>query len=123
MFQELAHFALLAAPCIGVAVLLYVLIRSVLNYGGAERRRGYIIFKAAASVAIWLAASWVMLWMLFFAVYAAANVEDRAAAGRGAFTSILFLDLVYALLGCGLCLWIWHRPGNRQRTISTGGAI
>ena len=111
MIQAVTAFALLAAPVIGIAVLVYLLIRSLLDFRRANRGRVYIALKALASLAAWFFASCGWLYM-FFAMAFWTGPFVELEGGTGEAVSLLFLDLLYALIGCGLALWVRHKSDN-----------
>lgn len=112
MIQAVTVFALLAAPAIGIAVLVYLLVRSLLDFRRAKSGRVYIALKALASLAVWLFASWGMLFMLFVTAYTASGNGSYVEEERLDAVSLLLLDLLYALIGFGLALWVRHIPDN-----------
>jgi hypothetical protein len=69
MIQAVTVFAILAAPAIGIAVLLYVTIRSLLDFSRAKSERVYIALKALASLAAWVLASCSWLYIFFLMAY------------------------------------------------------
>ena len=122
MLRIITSALLLAAPAIGVAAPLYVIVRSILNYRQAEGGRGNIALKALASLAAWFLASWGMFFMLFVTVFSSAHVPDRGAAERGLPVSLLILDLIYAAGGCGLVSWVRHKADHQPLSVFTEGA-
>jgi formate hydrogenlyase subunit 3/multisubunit Na+/H+ antiporter MnhD subunit len=101
MIRAIGTFALFAIPGIGLAVPVYILVRSYLNFRRAKKGRGHIILRAIGSVAIWLVASFIMFNMLFIVFYTARDVDREANAAAVALRLIIF-SVVYALAGCGL---------------------
>lgn len=124
MLQTISTLALFAAPLTGLAVLVYILARSILDFRYAKHKkgRGYIVLKAFASLAAWFLASWGMFFMLFITFYTSAHVEDRGAAERSVAASLIVLSLIYALIGCGLTFWVRHRADNEPVSIFPEGA-
>jgi hypothetical protein len=112
MIQAVTVFALLAAPAIGIAVLVYLLVRSLLDFRRAKSGRVYIALKALASLAAWFFASWGMLFMFFVTAYTAGAHGSHVEENRVDAVTLLFLDLLYALIGCGLGLWVRHKSDN-----------
>lgn len=121
MLQGISTFALFAIPIIGVAVPIYVLVRSALNFRRAKKGRGYIILKAFGSLAAWVIASYIMFNVLFFTFYTARDV-DREANARAVALSLVIFCIVYALVGCGLAFWSQQRVGNEPVEIFPKGA-
>jgi hypothetical protein len=121
MLRAIGTFALFIAPIIGLAVPLYVLVRSIRNFKLAKTRRVYIGLKALAALIAWFLASWGMFFMLFITFYTARN-PDRAANERGVALALIFLDVLYALIGCGLALWVQHTTDNEPIRIFPKGA-
>lgn len=108
MIQAVIALTLFAAAAIGMTVLVYIPVRSLLDYSSAKSGRVYIAFKGLASLAAWFLASCGWLYMFFVMAYwtgPLVNIEGET----GEAASLLFLDLLYALIGCGLALWVRHK--------------
>ena len=112
MIQAVTVFAVIAALVIGIAVLVYLLVHSVLDFSGAKSGRVYIAFKALASLAAWFLASWGWFFMFYVTAYTAAGDGSSADENSLDAVSLLFLDLFYALIGCGLALWVRHKSSK-----------
>jgi hypothetical protein len=112
MIRALTVFSVLVAPVIGIAVLMYILVRSSIDFSGAKSGRVYIAFKALASLAAWLLASWGWFLIFYVTAYNAAGNGSAADEERLDTISLLFLDLLYALIGYGLALWVRHKSGK-----------
>ena len=112
MLQAVTVFAILAAPLIGIAVLVYVLVRSLLDFMRAKSGYVYIAIKALASLAVWSLASWGWFFMFYVTAYTASGNGSSADEERLDAVTLLFLDLFYALIGCGLALWVRHKSGK-----------
>jgi hypothetical protein len=112
VIQAVTVFAVIAALVIGIAVLVYLLVRSLLDFSGARSGRVYIAFKALASLAAWFLASWGWFFMFYVTAYTAAGDGSSADENRLDAVTLLFLDLFYALIGCGLALWVRHKSGK-----------
>ena len=121
MLRAISTFALFAIPIIGVAVPVYVVVRSFLNFRRAEKGRGYIILKAFGSVAAWAFASFLMFNALFLMFYTARNV-DREANARAVALGLVFFCVIYSLVGFGLAFWSQHRADNEPIEIFPKGA-
>ncbi len=121
MLRVISTIALFIAPAIGLAVPFYVLVRSIRNFKFAKTRRVYIGLKALAALIAWFLASWGMFFMLFITFYTARN-PDRAANERGVTLALIVLDIVYALIGCGLALWVQYTTDNEPIRIFPKGA-
>ena len=113
MIQAVTVFAVLAALVIGIAVLVYLLVRSLLDFSGAKSGRVYIALKALASLAAWFLVSWGWFFMFYVTAYTAAGDGSAADENRLDAVMLLVLDLFYALIGCGLVLWVRHKSGER----------
>ncbi|MGI8565923.1 MAG: hypothetical protein ACR2LZ_05500 [Pyrinomonadaceae bacterium] len=111
MLRAVSTFALFAIPVIGVAVPVYVLVRSSINFRRTKKGGGYIIIKAFGSLAAWAFASFLMLNALFFTFYMARDV-DREANARAVALRLIIFCVVYALVGFGLALWSQHSADN-----------
>ena len=124
MLRAITTLALLAAPLVGVAVSVYILVRSVIDFRHAKNKkgRGYIVLKSLTSLAAWFLASWGMFFMLFITFYTSAHVEDREVAERSVAASLIVFSLVYALIGCGLAFWVQHQADNEPVSIFPEGA-
>ena len=109
MVHAVTIFAVVAAPAIGVAVLVYVLVRSLFNYRRSQSGRVYIAIKGVASFAAWLLASCGWLYMFFVMAYWSGPFVD-VEGETGEAVSLLILDLLYAVIGSGLALWVRHQP-------------
>jgi hypothetical protein len=109
MIQAATVFALLAAPAIGLVVLVYLLVRALLDFKRANSRRVSIALKALASLAVWFFASWGMFFMFFVTAYTAGGHGSQVEEARVDAMMLLFLDLLYAVVGCGLALWVRHK--------------
>ena len=121
MLRAISNFALFAIPAIGVAVPVYVLIRSSLNLRRAKKSRGHIILKALGSLAAWVFVSFLMFNALFFTFYTARDV-DREANTRVVALRLIIFCVVYALLGFGLAIWSRHHADNEPVEIFQKGA-
>ena len=121
MLRAIGTLALFVAPIIGLAVPLYVLVRSIRNFRLAKKGRVYIGLKALAALTAWFLASWGMFFMLFISFYTARNL-NHAANERGVALALVVLDVVYALIGCSLALWVQHKPDNEPIRIFPEGA-
>ena len=106
LIQAVTSFemALFAAPAIAIAVLVYIAVRSFLDYRSAKKGRSYIAVKALASLAVWFIASCGWLYMFFVMAYRSGPFVMEGETGEA--VSLLFLDLLYAVIGCGLALWV-----------------
>jgi hypothetical protein len=111
MIQAVTALELFAAAAIGIAVLMYIPVRSFLDYRSAKSGRAYIALKALASLAAWFIASCGWLYMFFVMVYWTGPFVDMEGE-TGEAVSLLFLDLLYAVIGCGLALWVRHKSYN-----------
>ena len=121
MVRAISTFALFAIPVIGVAVPVYVLVRSFLNFRRAKRGRGLIILKALGSLAAWVIASFIMFNVLFFTFYTARDI-DREANARAVTLRLVIFCVVYALVGYGLAFWSQHRADNEAIELFPKGA-
>jgi hypothetical protein len=108
MIHAVTALALFAAPVIGTAVLVYILVRSLVHFRHADSGRTYVVLKALASLAVWFLASWGWLFM-FFAIAFRAGPLSNMEEETGDAVSILILDLLYALIGLVLALWVHHK--------------
>ena len=108
MIQAVTALALFAAAAIGIAVLVYLPVRSFLDYRSARSGRAYIALKALASLAVWFIASCGWLYLFFVMAYWTGPIVEMEG-GMGEAASLLFLDLLYAVIGCGLALWVRHK--------------
>src|SRR6185295_9112253 len=111
MIQALMALAIIAAAAIALAVLVYIPVRSFLDCSSATRGRVYIVVKALVSLAVWFIASCGWVYMFFVMAYWTGPFVDLEEMGEPA--SLLLLDLVYAVIGCGLALWVRHRAYKR----------
>jgi hypothetical protein len=102
---------LFAAAAIGIVGLVYITVRSFLHYRNAKSGRAYIVFKALASLAVWFIAACGWLYMFFVMAYSTGPFVDLEGE-MGEAASLLFLDLLYAAIGCGLALWVRHKSHN-----------
>ena len=121
MLRAISTFALFAIPVMGVAVPVYALVRSFLNFRRAEKGHGYIALTALGSLAAWVVASFIMFNLLFFTFYTARDV-DREASARAVALRLVIFCVVYALVGCGLAFWSQHRADNELVEIFPKGA-
>jgi hypothetical protein len=119
MIQVVTTLALFAAPAIGIAVLVYIPVRSFLDYRSAKSGRAYIALKALASLAAWFIASCGWLYMFFVMAYWSGPFVDTEG-GTGEAASLLFLDLLYAVIGCGLALWVRNKSYSSVSVFSEG---
>ena len=110
--QGVTAFAILAAPVIGVAVLVYVLVRSLLDFMRAQSGYVYIALRALASLAAWFLASWGWFFMFYVTAYTAAGNGSSADENWLDAVTLLFLDLFYALIGGGLAVWVARTSGK-----------
>ncbi|HEX6623818.1 MAG TPA: hypothetical protein VF064_08905 [Pyrinomonadaceae bacterium] len=106
---DLSGIPLLIVPVICVAVAVSILVFAFIGFARATEGRGYVVFKALASLVAWFFASWGMFFMVFVVIYSGVLAEDRADGGSLTEVSLLGLDLLYALVGCGLILWVRHK--------------
>jgi hypothetical protein len=119
MIQGVTALTLFAAAAIGMAVLVYIPVRSFLSYRSAKSGRAYIALKALASLAAWFIASCGWLYMFFVMAYWTGpfvNIEGET----GEAASLLFLDLLYAVIGCGLALWVRHKSYSGVSVLREG---
>jgi len=103
MIQALTAFALVAAAAIGIAVLVYIPVRAFLYWSGAKSGRAYIAIKALASLAAWFIVSCGWIYMFFVMAYWTGPFVEGET---GEAASLLILDLIYAVIGSGLALWV-----------------
>ena len=106
---DLGVIPLFIAPVICAAVAVVIIVFAFINFARTTKRRGHVVFKALASLVAWFLASWGMFFMVFVVIYSGAHAEDRADGGNLTEVSLLVLDLLYALVGCGLILWVRHK--------------
>ena len=116
---DLSVIPLFIAPVICAAVAVVILVFAFINFARATKGRGFVVFKALASLAAWFLASWGMFFMVFVVIYTGAHAEDRADGGNLTEVSLLGLNLLYALVGCGLALWVRHRRDDKVTTLFT----
>ena len=116
---DLSGIPLFIAPVICVAVAVVILVFAVINFARTKEGRGYVVFKALASLVAWFFASWGVFFMVFLVIYSGAHAEDRADGGSLTGVSLIVLDLLYALAGCGLALWVRHRRDDKVTTLFT----
>jgi hypothetical protein len=121
MLRAISTFALFTAPIIGLAVPLYVLVRSIRDFRPAKKGRVYIVLKALAALFAWFLASWGMFFMLFITFYTARN-PDHEANEKHVALLLIFLSIVYALIGCGIAFWVEHKSDNEPIRIFPEGA-
>ena len=86
---------LFIAPVICAAVAVVILVFAFINFARNTKGRGYVVFKALASLVTWFLASWGMFFMVFVVIYSGAHAEDRADGGNLTEVSLLGLDLLY----------------------------
>ena len=110
---DLSVIPLFIAPFICAAVAVSILVFAFINFARTKKGRGFVVFKALASLVAWFLASWGMFFMVFVVIYTGALAEDRADGGNLTEVSLLGLDLLYALVGCGLALWVRHRGDEK----------
>ena len=116
---DLSALPLLVAPVVCAAVAVVILVFAFVNFARTRRGRGYVVFKALASLAAWFLASWGMFFMVFFVIYSGAHAGDRADGGNMTAVSLLVLDLLYASVGCLLALWVRHRRDEEVISLFT----
>ena len=116
---DLSVIPLFIAPVICAAVAVVILVFAFINFARATKGRGFVVFKALASLVAWFFASWGVFFMVFLVIYSGAHAEDRADGGSLTAVSLLVLDLLYALVGCGLALWVRHRRDDKVTTLFT----
>jgi hypothetical protein len=112
MLQAVTTFALIAAPIICTSVLVYILVRSLFDFMSATSGRANIALKGATSTVAWLSISFGLFVMFYFVAYTAAGNGSSADEGRLDAVTLLFLDLIYALIGSGLALWVRNKSGK-----------
>ena len=122
MMQAVTALAILAAPVISIAVLVYLLVRALIDFRTAESGHVYIAIKALASLAAWVLASGGWFFMFYFTAYTAAGNGSSADEEMLDAVTLLVLDLFYVLIGCGLALWVRHKSGKGPSSVSTEGA-
>jgi uncharacterized membrane protein len=125
MLKVISDFAVIAAAIVGVAVPVYILVRSILDYRRHEKRHRDIVVKALVSLLSWFLISLGMLFLLFANNLLVGFLMEPAAAEkarRSAMMSNIMFSVIYALIGCGLALWVRHKSDNEPMSILPEGA-
>jgi hypothetical protein len=119
MLRTVGVFSLVAMPAIGVAVIAYVLARSILDFRGAKGGRGsLVLLKAVGSLALWVVGSVTMFhkcYVLLVTSAAAAGVGREAHAEAVALRLIAYC-VIYAF-GGGLLAFSWWRGEDDDEPI------
>jgi hypothetical protein len=112
MTQTLSAIALIAAPVMCAALVIYILVRTILDFAHTGSGRFRVVLKALASLAAWFLASCGWLYLFFAMAYWTGSFVD-VDGELGEALSLLLLDLAYAAIGLGLAFWIRRRPDRR----------
>ena len=119
MLRTVGVFSLFAMPAIGVAVLVYGLARSRLDFRGAQKGRGSIVLlKAAGSLALWVVVSVTVFYksyVLFVTSDAAGGAGQETHAEAAALRLIAYC-VIYAF-GGGLMAFTWWRGEDDDEPI------
>jgi len=122
LFEVLNLVAIIVGPVLCIVALTYIIVRSLLNFFRAKQGRAYIVVKGLVSSVILFAASYGWVFGFLFVGYTAFGNGDAESEAMWDALAMLILDLVYALIGCGLALWVRHKSSKLPSNDSTEGA-
>lgn len=121
MFKVVGQFMLIIALICSVAIPLFIIVQSHLNFSRAKDAHFFIVLKAIGSLFIWLLVSFGMFNMLFVIFYSAAHAVNPEGADIAVAKSLTFLSVVYILIGVGLVFFVRRVP-KRKVEVSSSGA-
>jgi hypothetical protein len=105
-----AMVVMLSFAAVALALPLYVIIRSVINFAHAVDGRGAIVVKAVVSLGVWLIISMSFVFIPFMLVFEP-GTKDMAAADRKITIVTVVLTILYIVIGLALAYWVRLQPG------------
>ena len=106
MLVSLSFFGLLiAVPCAILGVFLHKV--RILKQNWKP-----LLAKAVIAISFWLGISFVMMYVNFIFVFAAAHGYPNSREALGPALILLALTIGYGLAGWGLCYLVWRTPSS-----------
>lgn len=119
MLRAICIFSLFAMPAIGVAVLVYGLVRATLDFRGAKRDRGHaVLLKVVGSLVLWVVVSVTVFYKSYvlFVTSDAAGSVGREAHAKDVTLRLIAYCVTYAV-GGGLMVFSWWRGEDDDKPI------
>ena len=113
MSEIVIQFMIIAALICSVAIPLFIIFQSCINFSRVKEDHFFIVLKAIGFLCIWLFLSFGMLYILFFVFYSAAHAVNPESANVALAKSLTFLSVVYILIGVGLVFFVRRVPKDK----------
>ena len=119
MFRIVTQFMLIIALISSVAIPLFIIVQSYINFSRVKENHFFILLKAIGFLFIWLLLTFGMFNILFVIFYSAAHIANPEGADIAVAKWLTFLSIIYILLGVGLVFFIRRVPKGKVESSSS----
>lgn len=105
---------------VAVALPLYVIVRSVINYVRAIDGRIDIVAKALVVLAIWAIFSFILITLAMMSAFEGGTLPNGTQASRPVTTMSIVFTVIYVVVCLALGYWVRLQPGWKTLQKSQG---